>query len=111
MRNFIQDGNTVTFTVPAGGCKSGQPLLVGALFGVAAYDAVEAASGELTVEGVFELDKDASVIGEFTAVYWDDTAKKITVTVGTNKLIGAAIAAAGGSAATVKVRLNGYALI
>lgn len=111
MKNFIQHGSVVTFPVPAGGVVSGNPYLIGALFGVAAYDAAEGAQGELALTGVFDLPKDGSVIGEFAAVYWDDTAKKITTTVSTNKPVGAATKTAGGSAATVNVRLNGVAVV
>ena len=62
---------------PAGGVKSGQPLLVGSLFGVCSYDAAEGESVELALEGVFDLDKDNSVIGAGGAVYWDVSAAKV----------------------------------
>jgi len=40
-------------------------------------------------------------------IYWDDAAKNATTTVGTNKLIGVATAAAANPSATGRVRLNG----
>jgi predicted RecA/RadA family phage recombinase len=58
MKNFIKPGNTVTLTAPAvTGCKSGDLIIVGALAGVDAYDAVAGADVEVTVVGIFELPK------------------------------------------------------
>ena len=48
MKNFVQPGNTVTLIAPSGGVKSGDPLLVGSLFGVCATDALEGAEVEVS---------------------------------------------------------------
>jgi len=42
MRNYVQPGNSLAIAVPyAGGLLSGQGVLVGALFGVAAVDGAQ----------------------------------------------------------------------
>ena len=40
-RNYIQNGHVITVTTPAGGITSGEGLIVGSIFGVAAYTAAE----------------------------------------------------------------------
>lgn len=106
MKNFVQPGNTVTLTAPTGGVKSGDGFLVGAIFAVAAYDAAEAADVEGATIGVFDLPKDSSVITQGEAIYWDNTAKKITGTAAGNTLVGKAVVAAGGSATTARVLIR-----
>ena len=107
MKNFVQPGDVVSVPAPAGGAVSGAGVLVGALFGVAAYTADEGAPVEISTAGVFELAKapgDEWAIGE--KVYWDPAAKRVTHTVAAGAWIGAASAAASASAAAVRVRLN-----
>lgn len=41
MKNFIQRGDMITVTAPTGGVTSGQGVLVGNLFGVAATTVAE----------------------------------------------------------------------
>lgn len=107
MRNFVQPGDVVTLTAPAGGIATGEGLLVGALFGVAAYTAAEGEEVEASLVGVFELPKGSGAIGEGAKAYWDSAARAVTVTATGNKLIGAAIRAAASGDAAVRVRLNG----
>ena len=61
MRNYVQEGETVTVAAPTGGVKSGDGVLVGALFGVACFDALQTAEVEIQTEGVFDLPKPNSV--------------------------------------------------
>ncbi len=110
MKNFIQNGNMISVTAPAGGIASGQGLLVSSLFGVAAKAAAEGESVEIATVGVFELSKaPATVIGQGARVAWDDTAKQVVLP-GTGLYpIGVAILAAGNGATVVRVRLDGVA--
>lgn len=108
MKNYVQRGDTVTFTAGTSGVSSGEGVLQGTLFGVACTDADASADFEAQVTGVFELEKDASDFTLGAAVYWDGS--QCTATVGSNTLIGAAVEAADTNAATVKVRLNGVAV-
>jgi predicted RecA/RadA family phage recombinase len=68
---------------------------------------VSGAAVEGQVKGVVRIVKDASVFAQGDLVYWDDTAKKATSTVGSNLLIGNAEAAQLTGDATVDVVLFG----
>lgn len=37
MKNYLQNGHIVRVTTPAGGIASGDALIVGSIFGIAAY--------------------------------------------------------------------------
>ena len=116
MVNYVQEGDTLTVKAPYA-VTSGSGIKIGTnLFGVASVDAAQNDILEAAVEGVFDLAKDGSTFTDGAPVYWDDTAKKVTSTVGTNLKIGvaaliqpdgtSALGAAAGDA-TVRVRLNG----
>lgn len=97
MKNYLQHGDTLSLTAPAGGVVSGTPYLIGAaLFGVAAHSADAGAAFELRRRGVFNSmpKTTGEAWAEGAALYWDNTAKKFTTTVGTNTLVGAAVVAA-----------------
>lgn len=89
---------------------SGQGVLVGNLFGVAASTAAEGESVEIATVGVYELPKLASaVIAAGARVAWDGIAKQIVLP-GTGMVpIGIATVAAGNGVTTVRVRLDGVA--
>ncbi|TKV73302.1 DUF2190 family protein [Bradyrhizobium elkanii] len=115
MKNFVHDGEILTVTAPAGGVLSGDPVLIGAIFGVAAFSAAAGADVEIATEGVFTLPKAAGAgwsVGD--PIYFDVTAKNLTGTSANNLCVGtaAAVAAAGDTAGNVKigdlgVRLDG----
>ena len=108
MKNYIQPGNTVPLTAPTGGATSGVPLQVGEIVAVATSTVEEGQQVEGHLVGVFNLPKDApQAWTEGAAVYWDDTAKVVTVTPASNKKIGVAVAPASAAATEGKVRLNG----
>jgi hypothetical protein len=50
-KNFIQPGRVVTLVAPTGGVLSGQAVQVGALFGIAAYDALGGRMSKLRLKG------------------------------------------------------------
>lgn len=109
MKNYVQPGNTITLTAPYA-VASGDGLLVGSVFGVAAGDAANAETVEAALVGVFDLKKVASqawVVGD--KIYWDNTAKVATKTASGNTAIGVAVEAVGGGASDTigRVRLNG----
>ncbi len=110
MRNYIQSGDILTVVAPYA-LTSGAGCLVGALFGVATNAVANAAEGEIKITGVFELKADAAATGTVGAkAYWDDTAKQVTATVGTNKLIGVFTVDKTAAQATARVRLNGVSV-
>ncbi len=109
MKNFVQEGETLTLTAPYA-VTSGLGALVGSIFGVAVGDVANGAEGEFKVEGVFDLVKAASQAWTVGAkVYWDNTNKVCTTTASGNTLIGVAVVAVGsGAGETIGcVRLNG----
>lgn len=107
MKNFVQNGDTVTLTAPYA-VASGAGFKVGGLFAVATN---AAASGKPVVgktTGVFTLPKStASDWTEGEVIYWDDTNKVCTDSASGNLKIGHAVAVAGGSAPSGVVRLSG----
>lgn len=114
MKNFVQPGNSIPLTAPSGGVTSGSGIVIGSLFGVAAFSADVGASVEIVTTGVFTLPKatsgdSAEALSEGELVYWDSANGNVTTTAGGNTLIGVAIKAAANSATTARVRLNGTA--
>lgn len=110
MKTFIQNGHVITITAPAGGVSSGEGVLVGSLFGIAAYAALEGESVEIAIGGVFEMPKDpTAVLAIGDSVAWDAAAKYVTAPGVGLYPIGAATAAAGPGVTTAAVRLDGVA--
>jgi predicted RecA/RadA family phage recombinase len=110
MKNFIQNGDMISAIAPVGGIASGQGIVVGSLFGVAAKAAAEGEGVEIATVGVYELPKaPATAIAQGARVAWDDTAKQVALP-GTGLYpVGIATEAAGNGATTVRVRLDGVA--
>ena len=110
MQNYIQNGQVITVTTPAGGIASGDGLIVGNIFGVAAYSASEGDPLELATTGVYKLPKaTAAVLTVGARVAWDNTAKNINVPGAGRFPIGIATEAAGNGITSVAVRLDGIA--
>jgi predicted RecA/RadA family phage recombinase len=107
MRNFVQPGNAVTVPSPAA-VASGEGVQIGALFGVASADAASGADVELAVAGVYDLPKEATTdtyaVG--AAVEWNAAQARVAP-LSTGARIGVVIAAAGATAPTARVRLDG----
>ena len=107
MKNFVQNGCAVTVDTPTGGVSVGAGVLIGALFGVAAYTSPAGAPLEIATEGVFDLDKETTeAFGVGDKVYWNAPAAKATSTATGNAWVGVATQGAVASAATARVRLN-----
>ena len=106
MINFVKSGDSLTLAAPYD-VLSGGGFKVGNVFGVAANDTLSGADVECQVEGVYDLPKDASSFSQGDLAYWDNSAKKVTSTVGSNLLIGAVEVAAATGVATVRVNLFG----
>ncbi|WP_417809937.1 DUF2190 family protein [Thioclava sp.] len=108
MKNYVQKGENITVSAPAA-ATSGQGVLIGNLFGIAAGTAAIGEDLDLVTEGVFNMAKvstDELAVGDF--VYWDDTAKLATSDddTGANELIGLAVTAAANPSGTVNVKLG-----
>lgn len=107
MRNYIQSGDIVTVPAPAA-VSSGDGVLVGTLFGLAATDADSGTDVAIKTTGVFTLPKTSAQAWSVGAlIYWDPDGK-VTTTVSTdNMLIGKALAVAANPSGTGVVRLDG----
>lgn len=107
MKNSIQPGDTLTLTAPYA-VAAGAGFLVGSIFAIANTTAAINTTVEGETVGVFELAKatgGAWTVGQ--RLYWDDTAKNVTGTAASNKLIGVATEAAGSGDTVGRVRLSG----
>jgi predicted RecA/RadA family phage recombinase len=111
MKNFVQAGNVITLPAPYA-LASGDGCLVGSIFGVATNAAASGASVEVWVDAavvsVTAVTADTGGVG--TKMYWDNTAKKLTTTVGSNSLVGVLTVAKLGTDTTATVRLNGVSV-
>ena len=93
MKNYVQEGKTITLTAPYA-VSSGGGALVGSIFGVAAGDVANGAQGEFQTGGVFDLTRETGAGTGWspgTLIYWDNTNKRVTKTATSNKLIGVGI--------------------
>ena len=112
MKNYRQPGDTVTMTSPSGGLLSGDPVVIGAVFGIAAADAAQGDEVEIVTTGVFELAKSSGVIAEGAIVWFDTSGGTIeNTTLGGLFPVGVAVKAALDADATVNVRLDGVAVV
>ncbi|MCW1839445.1 DUF2190 family protein [Prosthecomicrobium hirschii] len=105
--NMVQCGDRIDVTAPSGGATSGKGLLIGTMFGVAALTVAQGDVTPIILEGVFKMDKatgEAWSVG--AAIYWDNTAKKMTTTSSGNTKVGVATVAALSADTTGVVRLN-----
>ncbi len=100
MKNYIQPGEKITVPAPAA-VASGDGVLVGSLFGVAATAAASGADVTIVRKGVFSLKKLSAQAWTLGAkVYWDNTNAQCTTVASGNTLIGHAAAAAADPSAT-----------
>lgn len=111
--NLIQkSGDNITLLAPSGGVVSGTPILVAGLFGVPEVTAAQGAEFALVTKGVFEITKVTSDdVAQGAVLYWDNTAKKLTLTATSNYRVGTATVAAGTSATKVYCRLDGVSVV
>ena len=110
MKTYIQNGHVITVATPAGGIASGDGLIVGSIFGIAAYSAAEGDPLELATTGIYKLPKaTAAVLTVGARVAWDNTAKQVNAPGAGRFPIGIAAEAAGNGITSVAVRLDGVA--
>jgi predicted RecA/RadA family phage recombinase len=107
MKTYIQPSHTLTVTAPAGGVLSGQGVLIGTLFGIAQYDAVEGAEVEILTEGVVEIPKTSALqIDVGDRLFWDATNKVVNKTATAQVCVGIAVSAAANPSGTVRMKLG-----
>lgn len=105
MKNYVQPGVNLTLPAPAT-VLSGQGVVIGSIFGIAAEDAASGVDVDLVTQGVFTLPKvSALAIAIGDIVYWDATNKLVTKTTTANTKIGVAVTLGANPSATVAVKL------
>lgn len=110
MKTFIQNGTSIAVAAPAGGVTSGDGVVIGALFGVAATTAAEGETVTLATVGAYELPKPTSTAFTSCGAVSFNIATRHCAAPGAGKYpIGIAAEAAGNGTTTVKVRLDGTA--
>jgi predicted RecA/RadA family phage recombinase len=107
MRNFVQEGKTLTLT-PSANVAAGEGYLFGAaLFGVAKQAVTSGQPGEFLVEGVVDIAKTSALaISVGDRVFWVPGSKVVNVTATSQVNVGVAVAAAANPSATVRIKLG-----
>lgn len=112
MKTYIQKGDIITVSAPAGGVASGDGVILGNIFGVAAYSAAAGDPLELATTGVYQLPKATTAVLTVGArVAWDNTAKNINVPGAGRFPVGIATEAAGNGITSVAVRMDGVGTV
>ena len=107
MKTYIQPGHTLSVIAPAGGVLSGQGVLIGTLFGIAQYDAVEGAELEILTEGVVEIPKTSALpIDVGDRLFWEGANKVVNKTATAQVCVGIAVSAAANPSASVRIKLG-----
>lgn len=110
MKNYIQDGDTIT-VIAAADVASGVGHLVGSIFGIAVVTAVSGDPVSLKRTGVVEHAKtSAQAWTQGVKIYWDNSNKVFTSSASGNTLVGMAAEAAANPSDTGKVLLTGQAV-
>ncbi len=107
MKSYIAPGKSITLTAPTGGVVSGDGVLIGTLFGIAQFDAIEGAEVEILTEGVVEIGKTSALqIGVGDRLFWDATNKVVNKTATAQVCVGVAVSAAANPSAAVQIKLG-----
>lgn len=106
--NFVQPGNNLSIPAPVG-VTSGNPVIAGAVVGIALNTALAGETVDVATVGVWRMPKvaaDAVALG--AVVYWNPTTKLATITATGATKLGVAVTAAAAGDAQVNVRLSGF---
>lgn len=107
MKNFIQNGERITWTNAGTAVAAGDLVKIGVRIGVAAVDIANGASGAVAMSGVFEVKKEAPlVITQGDLLYCDATSGQLDKTATAQTLAGYAFESAVSAATVVLVKLN-----
>ena len=112
MKNFVQNGDTLTLT-PGAAVASGVGYLFGtSLFGVATNDVAISTPGEFRTEGVVDIAKTSALaISTGDRLYWDATNKVVNKTSTAQQCVGIAVADAANPSAIVRMKLGAYVAV
>ncbi|AUQ99339.1 DUF2190 family protein [Phaeobacter inhibens] len=107
MKNYVKPGDHLPVIAPAD-VQSGGLVKVGALIGIAQYDALAGEEVEIVRKGCFTLPKvSAQAWAQGAKIYWITADSKCTTTASGNTLIGAAVLDAANPSDSGLVLLDG----
>ena len=108
MKNLVQDGKTIQYTVTASEVKSGDVVVVEDLAGIAVAGGKKDEVITLAVEGVYNLKKGSGAINQGKKVYVNitDNVATIVATATGNTFIGCAWKSAKATDETIDVKLS-----
>jgi len=113
-KNYVQEGKTIPY-VASGAKASGQVVVIGSIVGISMTDVANTKTGQLAVEGVWDIPAATAEITAGAAVYWDADGNPVGGTAGTgaatatatdNTLAGYALATKAAGGGTVRVKLK-----
>jgi predicted RecA/RadA family phage recombinase len=106
-KNFVQEGDVLTYTAGGTAIASGAVVLIGARIGIALGDIPANGTGTIAVTDVWQIAKLATdVVAIGVDLYWDAANSRLTTTAGGNTKAGYAAAAAGNGVTTVSIKIN-----
>lgn len=109
MKNFIEEGKTIDYTVAGAAVTSGEIVVVGDMAGVAVTGAAIGETITLATDGVYELPKGVGALAQGTKAYVKiepEVGKSIVGAASGNTFVGYVWAAASSADATVAVKLS-----
>jgi predicted RecA/RadA family phage recombinase len=107
MQNYLGDGDQLIIIAPVA-VVSGQPLLIGSIFGVCLASAAQGQPVEFWLKGIYQLAKPLTEVwAQGVALFWDNTNLVVTMTSANNTRVGVAAHAAANPSSVGNVRLNG----
>lgn len=106
MKNYVKTGDLLTLTAPAGGVVSGLTYKIGVAIVIATTTVAATLPFVGKANGEFDIPAaTGQAWAEGALLYWDDTAKVYTTTVGSNQKAGYATAAKLSATATGRISL------
>lgn len=113
MKNYVQAGNILTLTAPAGGVTAGVGYVIGAnTFAVALQSAAATLPFDGATEGVFTLPKiNTATAAQGARVWFNNTTKEVAFSSSAGLfMIGSLTAAAVNGVTTCTVKLDGISV-
>lgn len=105
MKNFVQSSDNITVAAPAA-VTSGDPVVIGDLFGIACGDAENGATVTISTRGVFSVPVAAAAdVSVGDALFWDAADGEMNLDSG-NAPAGVAVTAAGVGVTSVHVKIG-----
>lgn len=107
VKNFVQEGDVLSYTAGGTAVAAGAVVLIGTSIGIARGDIPANGTGTVAVTEVWQIAKLATdVVAIGVGLYWDAANSRLTTTAGGNTKAGYAAAAAGNGVTIVSIKIN-----